>query len=48
MRSSEECEELKQHFSHELCYQTTGQPELIPTWPVTKILWLKRHRRDLF
>lgn len=48
MRSSEECEELKQHFSHELCYQTTGQPELIPTWPVTKILWLKRHRPDLF
>ena len=48
MRSSEECEELKQRFSHQQCYQITGQPELIPTWPITKILWLKRHRPDLF
>ena len=48
MRSSEECEELKQHFSHQLCYQTTGQPELIPTWPITKILWIQHHRPDLF
>ena len=48
MRSQEECRELSQHFDTELCYRTTGQPELIPTWPITKMLWLNRHEPDVF
>lgn len=48
MRSKEECEELKQHFDSRTCYSITGQPEIIPTWPVTKILWLKRHESQNF
>lgn len=48
MRSSEECQELKQAFPHALSYQITGQPDLIPTWPITKILWIRRHSPELF
>lgn len=48
MRSQKECDELKYQFSQDLCYHTTGQPELIPTWPITKILWIKHHEPDVF
>ena len=48
MRSREECEELKRAFDPQTCYETTGQPEIIPTWPITKILWMKRHERKIF
>lgn len=47
MRSSEECAELSSIFPADVCYQITGQPELIPTWPITKILWMKKHRPDI-
>lgn len=48
MRSSKECAELSRAFSQETCYHITGQPELIPTWPITKILWMKKNRPDIF
>jgi len=48
MRSGEECNELLNHFDSETCYQTTGQPAIIPTWPITKILWLKKNEPELF
>jgi len=48
MRSTQECEELSRVFDKELCYRITGQPEIIPTWPLTKILWLKRNEPDNF
>lgn len=48
MRSSEECKELKAHFDSDLCYKTTGQPEIIPTWPITKILWVKKNEPEVF
>lgn len=41
MRSSQECTELAAAFPQDMCYRITGQPELIPTWPITKILWKK-------
>ncbi len=47
MRSSQECLELSAAFLQEQCYRITGQPELIPTWPITKILWMKKNRPDL-
>ena len=46
-RSRKECEELEERFG-DACYSITGQPEFIPTWPITKILWLKRNRPDIF
>lgn len=48
MRSRRECAELANAFDPKECYSITGQPELIPTWPITKILWMKRHKPEIF
>ena len=48
MRSRKECAELAERFDADLCYRITGQPEIIPTWPLTKILWLRRNEPELF
>lgn len=48
MRSKKECDELKSVFSSDQCYPITGQPEIIPTWPITKILWLKKNEPETF
>ena len=48
MRSRKECDELRKVFSADTCYHITGQPEIIPTWPITKILWIKKHEPDTF
>lgn len=48
MRSRKECEELANVFDPQLCYRTTGQPGLIPTWPITKMLWIRRNKPDIF
>ncbi|MEA4870948.1 Xylulose kinase [bioreactor metagenome] len=47
-RSAEECAALERTFSREACYARTGQPAALPTWPATKILWLRAHRPDVF
>ena len=46
MRSQAECEELKKQFDVDTCYHITGQPEIVPTWPVTKILWIKHNEKE--
>jgi len=47
-RSVEECAVLAQQFSPEVCEAVTGQMAVLPTWPATKILWLKRHRPEVY
>lgn len=47
-RSREECEELSQRFDKETCEKTTGQLAVLPTWPATKILWLRKNRPEIF
>lgn len=47
-RSQEECAMIEKEFSHEECEATTGQLAVLPTWPATKILWLKRNRPEIF
>lgn len=47
-RSTEECGILSQQFSLETVREVTGQMEICPTWPATKILWLKKHRPDVY
>lgn len=47
-RSTEECEILSKQFSLEMVYKTTGQMEICPTWPATKILWLKKNKPDVY
>jgi sugar (pentulose or hexulose) kinase len=48
MRSEKECAELKSVFDEALCYKITGQPSIIPTWPITKMLWLNRNEPEVF
>lgn len=47
-RSIEECAQLSKIFPPELCEQVTGQLAVLPTWPATKILWLKKNRPEIF
>ena len=47
-RSAEQCDYLSERFSREVCEQVTGQLAVLPTWPATKILWLKENRPELF
>jgi hypothetical protein len=36
-----QAEEISDHFGLERIYRVTGQPEVAPTWPACKILWLR-------
>jgi len=47
-RSVAECDTLSQKFSPELCEAVTGQMAVLPTWPATKILWLKNNRPEIY
>ncbi len=47
-RSVEECAVLSEQFSQKECEEITGQQAVLPTWPATKILWLKNHRPEIF
>ena len=47
-RSEEECAILSAQFDNTVCRRITGQQAVLPTWPATKILWLRRNRPDEF
>lgn len=47
-RSQDECAALSKVFSHEICEAKTGQMAVLPTWPATKILWLKNNRPEIY
>ena len=47
-RSTEECAVLAKKFPPEECYRVTGQQAVVPTWPATKILWMKNNRPDVY
>jgi sugar (pentulose or hexulose) kinase len=47
-RSQAEANEISAQFEVETVFQVTGQPEITPTWPATKILWLRRHQPQVF
>ncbi len=47
-RSTQECEELAQKFSPETCEAVTGQMAVLPTWPATKIQWLRNNRPEIY
>ena len=47
-RSTEECEELAKQFDAATCEAVTGQMAVLPTWPATKILWLKHNRPEIY
>lgn len=47
-RAQEEAEELDKKFPPAVCYKITGQVKIVPTWPASKLLWLKHHEPDTF
>ena len=47
-RSAQECQELEKLFSPAEIEGVTGQMAVLPTWPATKILWLKNNRPAIF
>ena len=47
-RSVKECQVLSEQFPADLCERVTGQQAVLPTWPATKILWLKNNRPDVY
>ena len=47
-RSVEECKVLSQQFDAATCEARTGQMAVLPTWPATKILWLKNNRPEIY
>ena len=47
-RAQREAEELSEIFGHRNAYEITGQVRLVPTWPASKILWLRKHEPETF
>ena len=47
-RSVEECKVLAEQFDAATCEALTGQMAVLPTWPATKILWLKNNRPEIY
>ena len=47
-RAEEEAKILDEKFDDGTSYKITGQVKLVPTWPATKIFWLKRHEPRVF
>lgn len=47
-RSAAECRELQGIFDQNLFYQVTGQVSILPTWPATKLMHLRRHEPEAF
>ena len=47
-RSAEEADEIKTRFGEQAVMDSTGQPEVLPIWPATRILWMKKNELQLF
>jgi sugar (pentulose or hexulose) kinase len=47
-RAQSEADELGERFGHRHAYEITGQVKLVPTWPASKVLWLRRNEPQLF
>ena len=47
-RSVEECEQLAAIFDGRTIEAVTGQQAVLPTWPATKILWLKHNMPEVY
>jgi sugar (pentulose or hexulose) kinase len=47
-RAQREAEELNGRFGSDLVYATTGQVSIVPTWPASKLLWVRRNEPALF
>jgi len=46
-RAEKQAQELARQFESQ-AYERTGIPEIVPTWPACKILWLRENEPDVF
>jgi sugar (pentulose or hexulose) kinase len=47
-RAQEEADVLDKNFDDGKSYKITGQVKLVPTWPASKILWIKKNEPYVF
>ena len=47
-RSQAQCEALSRIFSPGAVEAVTGQLSMLPTWPATKLMWLRENKPELF
>jgi len=47
-RAGAEAQAVAASFELDRFYEITGLPEIIPTWPACKILWLREHEPEAF
>jgi len=47
-RSGKECGKIESTFGRQKICEITGQCEIVPSWPATKILWMRDNEPDLF
>lgn len=47
-RAQEEAEILGKEFPQEQSYKITGQVSIVPTWPASKVLWMRKNEPELF
>ena len=47
-RAQDEAETLTREFPREVTYRVTGQVSIVPTWPASKILWIREHQPQVF
>jgi sugar (pentulose or hexulose) kinase len=47
-RAVEEARLIREAFGEEAMFGISGQPEIVPTWPACKILWIRRNEPEVF
>jgi xylulokinase len=47
-RSVKEADQIKKKFGDQVIMNITGQPEVVPIWPATRILWIRENEPDVF
>ena len=47
-RASQEAKLIAERFGVDKIFLRTGQPEVAPTWPACKMLWLRYHAPEVF
>jgi sugar (pentulose or hexulose) kinase len=48
-RAQTEAEVLSKQFDvNDVSYKTTGQVKIVPTWPASKIFWIRKHEKNVF
>jgi xylulokinase len=47
-RSGKEAKTIEQYFSRQTLLEKTGQPEMLPLWPATRILWIREREPEIF